>query len=138
VHARGRSRPNTRRTTRSRAHPHKRPGNDRQLKNAIERAAVLALGDRIEIDDLPDELRRSPVAAASPSQAVQLSSATPYSTPHDVVVSLLPFRERLKYHEAGLIRGALAQADGNRTHAAQLLRMPLRTFMKRLKQYRID
>ena len=33
------------------------PGNVRELENAIERAVVLATGDRIEVEDLPDEVR---------------------------------------------------------------------------------
>jgi two-component system, NtrC family, response regulator HydG len=33
------------------------PGNVRELANALERAAVLALGQRIEAEDLPEEIR---------------------------------------------------------------------------------
>jgi DNA-binding NtrC family response regulator len=54
------------------------------------------------------------------------------------VESELPLRKRLQQHEAELIRRALAQAEGDRTRAATLLRMPLRTFMKRLGEYEIE
>ncbi|HEU5056323.1 MAG TPA: sigma 54-interacting transcriptional regulator, partial [Kofleriaceae bacterium] len=37
------------------------PGNVRQLRNAVERAVVLAPGGTIGPDDLPDEMRRAPV-----------------------------------------------------------------------------
>jgi transcriptional regulator with PAS, ATPase and Fis domain len=35
------------------------PGNVRELENAMERAAALARGSRVEIDDLPEEIRRA-------------------------------------------------------------------------------
>jgi two-component system, NtrC family, response regulator HydG len=36
---------------------HDWPGNVRELENAIERAVVLAAGDRVDVDDLPEEIR---------------------------------------------------------------------------------
>ena len=35
------------------------PGNVRELKNVVERAAVVAEGDRVDVDDLPEHLRSS-------------------------------------------------------------------------------
>src|SRR5918997_2043710 len=46
------------------------PGNVRELKNAVERAMVLASGDELKPDDLPDEVKPSATkAAAAPSAA---------------------------------------------------------------------
>jgi DNA-binding NtrC family response regulator len=111
---------------------HAWPGNVRQLKNVVERAAVLALGTAIEVDDLPEELRGSCPAPAPAPFETQAPQAL------DLVDSGVPLRKRLQQHEADLIRRALGQAGGNRTRAAQLLRMPLRTFMKRLGEYGIE
>ncbi len=41
------------------------PGNLRELRNVIERAVILAPGDKIDLNDLPDTLR-----GAQPSGAV--------------------------------------------------------------------
>lgn len=105
------------------------PGNVRQLRNAIERAAVLALGEAIELEDLPEELRRTDAplpTTAPPAPSLETTGS---------VTSATPFNERLAAFEADLIRRALAEAGGQRNRAAELLKMPLRTFMKRLKQY---
>ena len=37
---------------------HPWPGNVRELENALERAAAMASGSRVDVGDLPDELRR--------------------------------------------------------------------------------
>ncbi|HMI92248.1 MAG TPA: helix-turn-helix domain-containing protein [Polyangiales bacterium] len=114
------------------------PGNVRQLKNVVERTAVLALGDSIEVDDLPEELRRAPVDSCQPVRRSVETSQPATHDRHEPIESAVPFRERLHQHEAELIRRALAQTHGNRTQAAQLLWMPLRTFMKRLREYGIE
>ena len=120
------------------------PGNVRQLKNVIERAAVLALGAVVDVEDLPEEVRGPAVTAPVPQPAPTTppaptaSATTPPPPAPEPADSALSFRERLQQHEADLIRRALAQADCNRTRAARLLRMPLRTFMKRIKEYGID
>jgi two-component system, NtrC family, response regulator AlgB len=44
---------------------HAWPGNLRELRNAIERAAILARGNKIEAEDLPDPSARPAAAAAS-------------------------------------------------------------------------
>src|SRR4051812_41610948 len=45
------------------------PGNVRELQNVVERALVLAQGKRIEVEDLPDEVRRSEPGIGSPGVA---------------------------------------------------------------------
>ncbi len=42
------------------------PGNVRELENAMERAVALARGSRVELEDLPEEVRHAiPEAAAT-------------------------------------------------------------------------
>jgi NtrC-family two-component system response regulator AlgB len=46
------------------------PGNLREMRNAIERAVILARSDRIASADLPAEMRLENIAAANPEAAV--------------------------------------------------------------------
>jgi len=104
------------------------PGNVRQLRNVVERAAVLARGESISVEDLPAALR--PVAES----AAHVDSL-PAPAPSDG--SDQPLKQRLQEYEANLIRDALEASGGHRANAAKALRMPLRTLMKRLDEYGI-
>jgi DNA-binding NtrC family response regulator len=88
------------------------PGNVRELENAVERAVALALGPRIDVDDLPEEIRhaRSVVPAGSSSR-------------------------RLADVERALIAETLEKSGGNRARAAELLGIGVATLYRKLKQY---
>jgi two-component system, NtrC family, response regulator HydG len=88
------------------------PGNARELGNAIERAVVLAAGDRIELADLPDEVTRPlpPVHAAGEVRSLA-----------DV--------------EREYILSVLAACDGNRQKAAAQLQIGVATLYRKLKLY---
>jgi len=87
------------------------PGNVRQLENVIERAFALGVKETIEVSDLPSEIRES----WEPSRR----SAQPYN---------------LRENEIGLIRGALHEADGNKSKAAELLGINLSTLYRKIKK----
>jgi DNA-binding NtrC family response regulator len=93
------------------------PGNVRELRNVLERAAVLASSDRLELDDLPTTLRG---AGAGPGDAEQQAAS---------------FRQRLQRVEAELITEALRACDYNQSEAARRLHMPLRTMVRKIKSY---
>jgi DNA-binding NtrC family response regulator len=92
------------------------PGNVRELANAVERAVMLAPGDRISLRELPDALE-------TPS-----GRGTPQS------FSLKAARKSL---EADLIRRALRASNGNRTHAARRLAISHRGLLYKIKEYGI-
>jgi two-component system, NtrC family, response regulator AlgB len=46
------------------------PGNLREMRNTIERAVILARGEKITADDLPAEMRLENIAATNPEAAV--------------------------------------------------------------------
>lgn len=97
---------------------HAWPGNVRELRNAMERAAVLAGTDPIDVSHLPPELRSD----APPAVVVQTTATV---------------RDELENVERQRILEALEQTAGNQTKAAELIGMPRRTFVKRLDAYGI-
>ena len=103
------------------------PGNVRQLRNAIERAVVLAQGDRITVDDLPERVRRGSAGAAS---STSTSGSVRIDPGEDVA-----FKDRMKQIEIDLILDALKRSNWNQTQAAKLLKMPLRTLAYKIKSY---
>lgn len=121
---------------------HDWPGNVRQLRNAIERAAVLAVGTRIEPSDLPEEIGDPGSAAAAgrsastrEGEAPGSPTLQPPSPPSDRAATASPFKERVLEYEMQLIRDALKRTGGHKANAAKLLNMPLRTLMSRLERF---
>jgi len=105
-------------------HSYSWPGNIRELRNAVERAAVIAKGSQIEADDLPERVRGCPSGSSSPSGGTE-------SEGEDLKTAVLRF-------ERGLIVAALRRANGSRAAAATALRVPLRTLAHKIKQLGIS
>jgi two-component system, response regulator FlrC len=89
-------------------------GNVRELENCVHRAVVLARGDTIEAADIEP----SPGAARSGSEP-----------PPALVGRTVAEVERL------LIVGTLRHTLGNRTHAANILGISIRTLRNKLREY---
>jgi DNA-binding NtrC family response regulator len=88
------------------------PGNVREVQNAVEHAVALCGGNRIEVEDLPEDLR----------------SAMPRPVPGG--------RTRpLEDVERETILAAVDVAGGNRTRAAADLGIGLATLKRKLKRY---
>jgi two-component system response regulator AtoC len=105
------------------------PGNVRQLRYAVERAALLADGPSIALSDLPPELRGEAASGFLPLMAAPIAGGSGAD---------LDLRRRLKDFERRLIEEALRCADGNREGAAKLLRLPQRTFFRKLRAHGSD
>jgi len=99
------------------------PGNIRELENMIERLVVLSRSGTIEVSDLPERLQRRPVSA-DPTKAHFI----PFS---DQGVNLSREIEQL---ENRLIIGALRQANGITSKAAQLLHVNRTTLVEKMKR----
>jgi two-component system, NtrC family, response regulator AtoC len=104
------------------------PGNVRELKNAMEYAAAIAEGDVVELWSLPDRIA-GPGASATPAAGEHASQPPP---------RFRPVVEELKELERTRMREALAVTGGVQTRAAELIGMPTRTFVFKLKQYGIE
>ncbi|HLK35382.1 MAG TPA: sigma 54-interacting transcriptional regulator [Polyangiaceae bacterium] len=95
------------------------PGNVRQLRYAVERAALLARHDAIGAEDFRDYLS---VDGGTPSTLVP--------SPPFVDLAL---RSQLQRYERSLIEEALRRGGGSRLAAAKLLRIPLRTLFRKMR-----
>jgi DNA-binding NtrC family response regulator len=102
---------------------HDWPGNVRELENLIERLVILGGEGEIQAADLPPEYRGGP--------------APPPPAP-DPTQGSVDFRVAVEGYEASLIRWALEQSRGNRTHAAQLLGLNRTTLLEKLKKKRLE
>ena len=98
------------------------PGNVRELENCIERALVLCEGNFLDVDCLPEYLRKERVG----------SGTVPFSPD---CYSLKRAGELL---EREYIRKALEKTGGNRTHAAKILEISHRALLYKIKEYGME
>jgi len=96
------------------------PGNVRELENVLERAVILARGDRLTLADLPAGVAAAAAGAPEPSARA----------PED-----LSLRRARRALETRLIAQALEATGGNRTHAARLLGISHRALLYKIKEY---
>ncbi len=100
-------------------HPY--PGNVRELKNAMERAAALCHESELTIDDLPPEF-------SMPLQNQQHGFLSPVPGQPSVLAA------KLDQRETELIEQALKSSGNRRGEAARLLGISRKTLWKKLKQ----
>ena len=93
------------------------PGNVRELQNIVERAMILSETDVIEATSLPEQFKE-------PNFFNQLLAEDELSIKKSTI-----------YLEKVLIKRALKKTKGNRTKAALLLEISLRSLIYKLKEY---
>jgi DNA-binding NtrC family response regulator len=96
------------------------PGNIGELRHVMERAVALAEDDTITPAEFPEHVRTAVAGEAEPEKV---------SMPK----GFLDLRASLLDHEAMLIRQALQLTRGNQRKAASLLKLPLRTLERKLR-----
>jgi DNA-binding NtrC family response regulator len=123
------------------------PGNVRELENAVERAVILAENGRLITAaalGLPSEpgqagilfgsdlaVRENEETDSADVSAVSehVASSIPVTNPDGTVLSIAELEKQA-------IRAALLRTEGNRTQAALLLGISIRTLRNKLQEYR--
>jgi two-component system response regulator HydG len=95
------------------------PGNARELRNVMERAAALAIADEIRIEDLPARILESGQTAVIVSEAAKRQ---------------VPLRDV----ERSYIQEVLRQTGGNKSRAAEILGLDRKTLYRKLEEYGRD
>ncbi len=104
------------------------PGNVRELKNTIERAAIMAEGEELRSQDLPDEIVTTPGAG-------KISTDDSDSTDGGLRVPFTAeFREDRREFERRYISRCLEHTQGNVTKAAEILGMHRQSLQHKLRQ----
>ena len=110
---------------------HRWPGNVRELENTLHRAVLLASGEEIGIDGIVtpdgvrlDQARLQPAVSHAAMAAETVTRALVGRTVADV--------------ERDLILETLKHCLGNRTHAANILGISIRTLRNKLNEYSGD
>jgi DNA-binding NtrC family response regulator len=104
------------------------PGNVRELKNTMEYVAATVTGAIAEPSHLPDRI-------AGPSAPPPAATAETTPTPPPATREFRPIADEIRELERTRIAESLAASGGVQTRAAELIGMPLRTFVKRIKEY---
>ncbi|HBM91077.1 MAG TPA: sigma-54-dependent Fis family transcriptional regulator [Rhodospirillaceae bacterium] len=107
-------------------------GNVRELENTMHRAILLAVGDQIEPESIMLTGQGLTPEGASPTSltAQATSSKTDDSSDNTPLVG-----QTVANVERNLIIDTLQHCLGNRTHAANILGISIRTLRNKLKQY---
>lgn len=104
------------------------PGNVRELKNALERSLVLARGEEITAEDLPEEIRsgRSPVAGGAARDGSDTALAEP------------DFREAKRKFEIAYFRRKLDEFKWNISRTAEAVGLHRQSLQEKLRELGIQ
>lgn len=94
------------------------PGNVRELRNVVERAVLFCKGSRIAIEDVPISVR----SLSSLGQKAEV----------------IPLSKAVERAEAEAIRGALAETQGRRAEAAELLGVTRKTLWEKMRHLDLE
>ncbi len=112
------------------------PGNVRELENVIERAVILAQHAKLDVDDLPEELRVQRQASSMAVDDREEDAAS--SAGGRAAADPAGLKEALRVPERDLILKVLAEVRWNRSEAAKRLGIHRSTLYHKLKQLGID
>jgi DNA-binding NtrC family response regulator len=99
------------------------PGNVRELENTIARALVLARGSVIDRDDILILHDQQKTSSSHWTDLVPLEDG---------------WKQNVELLERALVERALASSDGNKSKAADMLRIHRRLLYEKIRQYGLD
>ena len=111
------------------------PGNVRELENAVERAAIVCEGVRIESEHLPERIRERPISeqhgpASAPSpQTMRLADAPATSGPDGRTLA-----DAMRDPERAVLLAALTAHGWNRSRAAASLGINRTTLYRKMRE----
>jgi DNA-binding NtrC family response regulator len=111
---------------------HQWPGNVRELRNVLERAVILAGEGTIELQHLPAFLQGTAATAATVESSTHAAQAPATS---DVGGIRFQIGTTVEEAEKGLILHTLEHTRNNKTRAAEILGISLKTLHNKLKEY---
>jgi Nif-specific regulatory protein len=113
------------------------PGNVRELENIIERALILARGDRIEARDL-DFGRRAQTATGPNAVLSANGDGVPAAAPAPATDESKPLAERLLDEEKREIIAAVEKSNSNIAGAARMLGINRSTLYYRMRKHGLE
>ena len=111
---------------------HQWPGNVRELRNVLERAVILAGEGTIELQHLPAFLQGTAATATTVESSTHAAQAPSTS---DVGGIRFQIGTTVEEAEKGLILHTLEHTRNNKTRAAEILGISLKTLHNKLKEY---
>jgi len=99
------------------------PGNVRELENMVERMSILANGDKIELEDVPDSIK----GKGAKIESIEVT------IPKDGIV----FDQAVEEYERKLILEALNETNWVKTKAAKLLNINRTTLIEKMKKKKL-
>jgi len=106
------------------------PGNVRELKNVLERAVLFSSGEKIDVDVLPPHIKTGTVPAISLPKTIGVQNIS------DEDVLIIPIGTKYEDIERQVILETLKKAGNNKTRAAQMLGISLKTIHNKLNKYK--
>ena len=127
---------------------HRWPGNVRELKHAMSYAAATVPETGLEVDlwHLPASVtavaraaaeRAEPIASSAAMMQMPPAASASVAVRPDPARRFRPIADEVQELERQRIVEALRETNGVQNQAAALIEMPLRTFVTKLKRYRI-
>jgi DNA-binding NtrC family response regulator len=116
---------------------HDWPGNVRELRNVLERAVIVAGEGSIEFRHLSPAFQNRPAGALPAEAPAAAAAAAPVPPPPAEDPDAVKFQIGTTVEEAekGLIIRTLQHTRNNKTRAAEILGISLKTLHNKLKEY---